>query len=93
MRSSRAIKIKGKGKPRGELIIMAINKFLINFGKGLLIFIFVVFVFVPFFNFWVERPLLAGTLILILYCILQWIGDRICYFKNRMKDKKTKIKR
>jgi len=73
--------------------IVAINKFLIKFGKGLLIFIFVVFVFVPFLNFWIHNPLIAGTLILILYCILQWIEDRIRYFKNRMKDKKIKNQR
>jgi len=62
---------------------------LINIGKGLLIFIFVVFVFMPFFNLWVEHPLIAGTLLMILYFIFQWIEDHIPYFKKR-RDKKRK---
>jgi len=72
---------------------MAIKKFLKKIGKSLIILIFVVFVFIPFFDFWVENPFFAGTLILILYCILQWMEDYILHFKNRMKDKKPKIKR
>ena len=71
---------------------MNIKKFLKKISKGLIILIFVVFVFIPFFNFWVENPFLAGTLILILYFILQWMEDHILRFKNRMKDKKPKIR-
>ena len=71
---------------------MAIKKFLKKISKGLIILIFVVFVFIPFFNFWVENPFFAGTLILILYCILQWTEDHILRFKNRTKGKKPKIK-
>ncbi len=70
---------------------MNILKLLEKIGRVLLIFIFIVFVFMPFFNFWVEHPLIAGTLIIILYCIGQWAGDRITYFKKR-KDKKQKDK-
>jgi len=72
---------------------MSIKIFLKKIVKGLLIFLFLVFVFVPFLNFWIDRPLIAGTLIIILYCILQWVEDRIRYFENRTKDKKLKIKR
>ncbi len=68
---------------------MKIKKLLIRIGRSLLIFIFVVFVFMPFFNFWVEHPLLAGTLIIILYFISQWIEDHIPYFKKK-RDKSQK---
>ena len=68
---------------------MRIKKFLIKIGKGLLILIFVVFVFMPLFDFWVEYPLLAGIFIIVLYCILQWAEDHIPYFKKR-RDKRQK---
>jgi len=70
---------------------MNIKRFLINIGKGILIFIFVVFVFMPFSNFWVEHPLLAGTLIMILYFISEWAKEHILYFKKR-RDKERKDK-
>jgi len=68
---------------------MKILNFLIKIGKGLLIFIFVVFVFMPFFDFWAEHPLIAGTLLIILYLILSWAEDRIPYFRKR-RDKRRK---
>jgi len=64
---------------------MNIKKFSIRIGKGLLIFIFVVLVFMPFLDFWVRYPLSAGILILILYCILKYAEDHIPYFKKRDK--------
>jgi len=70
---------------------MNIGKFLKKISKGILILIFMVFVFMPFFNFWVEHPMLAGTLLIILYLIFQWIEEHIPYFKKR-KDKKRKDK-
>ncbi len=68
---------------------MNIKKFLIKVVRGLLIFIFVVFVFLPFFDFWVRYPMLAGTLIIIYICISRWAEEHIPYFKKR-RDKKRK---
>jgi len=72
---------------------ICIKKFLKKISKGLLIFIFVVFVFIPLFDFWVEHPLIAGTLLIILYFIFQWIENHIPYFKKgRNKGRKDEDK-
>lgn len=67
---------------------MNIKKFLKKISKGLIILIFAVFV-ISFFDFWVERPLIAGTLLITLYCIIKWGENHILYFKKR-KDKRQK---
>ena len=66
---------------------MNIKKSLKKIAKGLVILTFVVCM-LPLFDFWVEYPLFAGTLLIILYFILRWLENHIPYFKKEKEDKR-----